>query len=405
MFKTASRKLGPDEAVLSGTRPQQKRTSIAPTAKEVEVLLKHGAYDVFREGDEGKAARKKFCEADIETILSRAMVVDHSKGGAEDGAPSNSFSKASFSPIPWMLGTCEWTWMPRTFGRRPWGWTVPEEKEEELGHRAARADKKKYTADSASSSEQENEDEEYAVNSQSEEDESSGDEFAQVPKKAVALKGTHLSSLNVNTEASKTLHAGSRHGRLRSSRNVTLGVADDSDDDQSSAGPDAATTEPSVNLNQDASIERDPATPGADRRLGRKIDAGVDSGYTKSSPSRVSAPGMSPPPVGAAAAARRAADNFDLMEDWDEFSAVRQTLPLLLPLPLPLPRPEASAGCAWARTSSREFCSCAGGTTATRQFTRAATPWSRRASGGSTKALRATPAARPTERPVSIAGA
>lgn len=34
-------------------------------------------------------------------------------------------------------------------------------------------------------------------------DESSGDEFAQVPKKAVVLKGTHLSSLNVNTEASK----------------------------------------------------------------------------------------------------------------------------------------------------------------------------------------------------------
>lgn len=35
--------------------------------------------------------------------------------------------------------------------------------------RAARAGKKKYTADSASSSEEESEDEEYAVNSQSEE--------------------------------------------------------------------------------------------------------------------------------------------------------------------------------------------------------------------------------------------
>lgn len=38
------------------------------------MLLKHGAYDVFREGEEGEAARKKFCEADIETILSRAVV-------------------------------------------------------------------------------------------------------------------------------------------------------------------------------------------------------------------------------------------------------------------------------------------------------------------------------------------
>lgn len=96
-------------------------------------------------------------------------------------------------------------------------------------------------------------------------------------------------------------------------------VADDSDDDQSSAGPDAATTETPVNLNQDAFIKRDPVAPGADRPLGGKIDAGVDSGVARSSPSRVSAPGMSPPPVGAAAAARRAADSFDLMEDWDDF--------------------------------------------------------------------------------------
>lgn len=39
MFKIASRKLGLDEAVLSGTRPQQKQKSTAPTAKEVRVFL------------------------------------------------------------------------------------------------------------------------------------------------------------------------------------------------------------------------------------------------------------------------------------------------------------------------------------------------------------------------------
>lgn len=38
---------------------------------QVEMLLKHGAYDVFKDGQE---AAKKFCEDDIESILSRAKV-------------------------------------------------------------------------------------------------------------------------------------------------------------------------------------------------------------------------------------------------------------------------------------------------------------------------------------------
>lgn len=41
---------------------------------QVEMLLKHGAYDVFKEGKEGEEAGKKFCEDDIESILSRAKV-------------------------------------------------------------------------------------------------------------------------------------------------------------------------------------------------------------------------------------------------------------------------------------------------------------------------------------------
>ncbi|CAN0462881.1 unnamed protein product, partial [Ectocarpus sp. 12 AP-2014] len=344
MFKTASRKLGLDEAVLSGTRPQQKQKSIAPTAKEVEVLLKHGAYDVFREGDEGEAARKKFCEADIETILSRAVVVDHSKGGAEDGAPSNSFSKASFVAAPMDAGDTRVSRKRHTFRTRlAIGLTVPEEKKEELGHRAARAGKKKYTADSENSSEEESEDEEYADSSQSEEVcvFLIGDEFAQVPKKAVVLKGTRLSSLNVNTEASKE-RSQSLAAQTWCAGERLLGphvpVADDSDDDQSSAGADAATTETPGNLNQDAFIERDPVAPGADRRLGRKIDVGVDSGVARSSPSRASAPGMSPPPVGAAAAARRAVDNFDLIEDWDDFfRRPADPAPAVAPAPSPAP--------------------------------------------------------------------
>lgn len=41
-------------------------------ATQVEKLLKHGAYDVFKEGD-GDAG-KKFCEDSIDAILSRAKV-------------------------------------------------------------------------------------------------------------------------------------------------------------------------------------------------------------------------------------------------------------------------------------------------------------------------------------------
>lgn len=40
----------------------------------MEQLLKHGAYDVFKEGEEGQKAGKQFCEDSIDAILSRAMV-------------------------------------------------------------------------------------------------------------------------------------------------------------------------------------------------------------------------------------------------------------------------------------------------------------------------------------------
>ena len=40
----------------------------------MEKLLKHGAYDVFREGEEGAEAGRKFCEDSIDAILSRATV-------------------------------------------------------------------------------------------------------------------------------------------------------------------------------------------------------------------------------------------------------------------------------------------------------------------------------------------
>lgn len=43
-------------------------------AHQVEKLLKHGAYDVFKDGKGGEEASKKFCEDSIDAILSRAKV-------------------------------------------------------------------------------------------------------------------------------------------------------------------------------------------------------------------------------------------------------------------------------------------------------------------------------------------
>lgn len=120
--------------------------------------------------------------------------------------------------------------------------------------------------------------------------------------------------------------------------------ADDSDDDQSSAGPDAATEKTPVNLNQNAFIEQDPGAPGAEHRSGGKIDAGVGSGVAGGSPSRNSAPAISPPPAGAAAAAPSAADNFDLMEDWGDFFR-RPAAPSPAPAPAPVPTSGACGVC------------------------------------------------------------
>ena len=67
--------------------------------KEIERLLKHGAYDIFREEKAGisEEESRKFCEADIDQILQRSSVIVHDKKAASDATTSGlSFSKASF---------------------------------------------------------------------------------------------------------------------------------------------------------------------------------------------------------------------------------------------------------------------------------------------------------------------
>lgn len=95
MFERASLKLGLDQAVLSrmtenvgegedGGRPKF-------TSAEVDALLKHGAYDLFREDDN---AAEAFREANIEDILqSRTTHIVHDQ--AQEA--NSTFSKASFT--------------------------------------------------------------------------------------------------------------------------------------------------------------------------------------------------------------------------------------------------------------------------------------------------------------------
>ncbi|KAJ9048377.1 hypothetical protein DSO57_1035664 [Entomophthora muscae] len=88
MFDRANLKLGLDKAVM------QKMTSSETagpglTKKEVEELLKLGAYGALLDDDESN----KFCAEDIDHILERRSVVVQHKGNQKGTA----FSKASFS--------------------------------------------------------------------------------------------------------------------------------------------------------------------------------------------------------------------------------------------------------------------------------------------------------------------
>ncbi|KAF8976792.1 Chromodomain-helicase-DNA-binding protein 9 [Entomortierella lignicola] len=101
MFDRASIKLGLDKAVLQkmDVMPNADDLSDMPkppsslSKKEVEELLKKGAYGALLDDDETSA---KFCEEDIDQILERrTTVIKHS--GNEKGSV---FSKATFSSTP-----------------------------------------------------------------------------------------------------------------------------------------------------------------------------------------------------------------------------------------------------------------------------------------------------------------
>merc|ERR1712176_1369501 len=71
MFHMASLKLGLDQAVLQGIENNQKKCSLSK--KEIEKLLRHGAYDIFNEDKSGmaEAESNQFISQDIDSILER----------------------------------------------------------------------------------------------------------------------------------------------------------------------------------------------------------------------------------------------------------------------------------------------------------------------------------------------
>jgi hypothetical protein len=98
MFEQASKKLGLDQAVLhdmgSPTVSAAQPKSLLDK-KDIDALLKYGAYDLFKEDDIQK--EMKFKEEDIDQILGRSSkVVWTDTEAREKQAGASSFSKATF---------------------------------------------------------------------------------------------------------------------------------------------------------------------------------------------------------------------------------------------------------------------------------------------------------------------
>jgi hypothetical protein len=105
MFHSASMKLGLERAVLSQQREQvndggdssksKSKQEREAQAKEIDALLKKGAYDVFRDDNDEEA--HKFMETDIDQLMeSSAKSVTYGKQQSNLNSGLGSFSKASF---------------------------------------------------------------------------------------------------------------------------------------------------------------------------------------------------------------------------------------------------------------------------------------------------------------------
>jgi superfamily II DNA or RNA helicase len=99
MFHMSSLKMGLDQAVLSGFEAAgPSRNGSQPTKEEIERLLRHGAYGIFNEDNEGVAESNAFVQQDIDTILERrSRTVIYENTGSHSVAAGGTFSKARFT--------------------------------------------------------------------------------------------------------------------------------------------------------------------------------------------------------------------------------------------------------------------------------------------------------------------
>lgn len=103
MFHSASLKLGLDRAVLAHQRQgeeskggRKSKAEREEQAKEIDELLKKGAYDVFRDDDDKEA--QKFMDTDIDQLLEQSSrkVTYGETATTSLSSGLGSFSKASF---------------------------------------------------------------------------------------------------------------------------------------------------------------------------------------------------------------------------------------------------------------------------------------------------------------------
>ena len=98
MFERASRKLGLEQALLGSRQfgdaevDDAGKSHAKMDSKEVESLLRHGAYAVLMEDD--SEAVKEFCEQDIDSILDQRSHVRVVEGAQTDSWLNKRKSRA-----------------------------------------------------------------------------------------------------------------------------------------------------------------------------------------------------------------------------------------------------------------------------------------------------------------------
>ena len=98
MFHMSSLKMGLDQAILQGIENSGGNKDML-NKEEIEKLLKHGAYEIFKEDKDGTSEKESsdFEAQDIDSILERrTKTVFHENTGSKSNAAGGTFSKASF---------------------------------------------------------------------------------------------------------------------------------------------------------------------------------------------------------------------------------------------------------------------------------------------------------------------